>query len=273
MNPTKKRTGSMRPFKGKLEVANGQIVGYALTTGYARSGVYDVKDIGSFHSQTSENLWPFIYAVRENLIIELDAQNYDGSGINWPDSAVTQNNYAVLYNSPVYVSSGPVYFNFNGYSFAMIDSARTDEYSPAVGLGDFTFEIWLSMPSVGGYSHFIDFPSQGAGRVYKQQNGSVYMVPYPDTAGPSTTQYIVPNTWTQLVVTRSDQVLYYYQDGLPKSHIDNFYGFNLTSSILSLRGSSERLDTSIGLFRMYNKYLNRFEVLQNFSVSRTRFGI
>lgn len=263
----------MRPYKGKLEVANGQIVGYTLTTGYARSGVYDVKDIGSFHSQTSEYLWPFIYAVRENLIIELDAQNYPGSGTIWPDSSLALSD-ATLNNSPVYVSSGPVYFNFNGTSYATIDTSATlDVYTPAVGLGDFTFEIWLNMPSTGGYSHFIDFPSQGAGRVYKQFNGSPYMVWYPDTAGPPTTQYIPVGTWTQLVVTRSSQVLYYYQDGLPKSHIDEFVGFNLTSFILYLRGSGERLDTSIGLFRMYNKYLNRSEVLQNFSVSRTRFGI
>ena len=263
----------MRPFKGKLEVANGQIVGYALTTGYARSGVYDVKDIGSFHSQTSEDLWPFIYAVRKNLIIELDAQNYIGSGTTWTDSSVAGSN-AILNNSPVYVSSGPVYFNFNGASYATIDtSTKPDMYSPAVGLGDFTFEIWLNMPSTVGYSHFIDFPDQGVGRAYKHFNGSIYMVYSPDKGGPLTTQYIPVDTWTQLVVTRSDQVLYYYQDGLPKSHIDEFVGFDLTSLILYLRGSYERLDTSIGLFRMYNKYLNRFEVLQNFSASRTRFGI
>lgn len=263
----------MRPYKGKLEVANGQIVGYALTTGYTRSGVYDAKDIGSFHSQTSEDLWPFIYAVRENLIIELDAQNYSGSGTMWPDSSLAGSD-ATLNGSPVYVSAAPTYINFNGTSYATIDTSDTDDrYTPAVGLGDFTFEIWLNMAGVSGYSHFIDFPGQGAGRSYKQYDGDPYIVWYPDTGGPATTQHIVADTWTQLVVTRSNQVLYYYQDGLPKLHVDEFVGFNLTSLLLYLRATNERQDTKIGLFRMYNQYLNRAEVFQNFSASRTRFGI
>lgn len=86
--------------------------------------------------------------VTENLVLNLDAANYSGSG-NWLDTS-GQGNDATLTGSPTHVSSGGSYFDMSGGastgptgndSFGVADHSSLDDMTAI------TFEIWFNIDS------------------------------------------------------------------------------------------------------------------------------
>lgn len=73
-----------------------------------------------------------------NLVLQLDAQNYTGSGTSW-SAAVGTN--ATLFNTPTYTSASPTFFSFDKLSF---------EYATVPDLGSlstWTVEAWYRVTS------------------------------------------------------------------------------------------------------------------------------
>lgn len=218
--------------------------------------------------------------VTDNLVLELNAEDYSGSGTTWP--AETGSN-ATLVNTPVYVASAPTYFTFDKNSY---------EYAAVPNLGDlsnWTVEVWFRLLSslsgqitsvVGNEFNLTDRLnfSIGTNRAPTSYNLCVGFF----SSGWNNTTGFAPalNTWYCVTGTYDGTTLTQYNNGTANS--------SLITSASSLSGGETRIarrwDSSgsdsinffpgdVGLVRIYSTALNSQQVYQNFLADQGRFGI
>ena len=210
--------------------------------------------------------------VSSGLTLQLDTGNpssYSGSGTTWTDLAGTQQNIALV-NSPTYTSGTPAYFTFNGSSQYGTGSAAvltTTSYTKSVwfylnGYNDNN----LVSSATGGHFIFMN----GTNKLYSgHANWGSYTV-YPSTAN------ISLSTWYNATLTfnTTDGMVLYLNGSQDSTYTANktAHGGNSSTNIATF-GGGNLLNGRIAKVYCYNRSLTSAEVLQNYNVDKSQFGL
>ena len=213
--------------------------------------------------------------VTSGLLMALDAADklsYPGSGTNWKDLTINNNN-GTLTNGPTFSGANGGCIVYDG-----VDDSVTCNLVTSDG-NNVTMEAWFKATTLLGDRGLI-LNGNGASSGYGLQFGAC------GTAG--TTLYVffggvscnvvsygtlVTNTWYHAVYTRTtspstSNIL--YMNGVSVST-------NTTTNPNAPAGSTlvghSSYNGNIAIARIYNRALSATEVLQNFNATRIRFGI
>jgi len=219
-----------------------------------------------------------INLVSSGLVLYLDAANttsYPGSGTTWYDLSGQGNNVTMQNSSNItYSSTGGGYFTLasNGYFKAASTTLPT-------GSNAYSMSAWIQLGSTWGGQGIIGIGSSTTGNQTNQfrtttTNGFVsywYGNDYAVATSLSpTTQWF--NILTQWDGTNRSIWLNGSQVGTQTAS-----GINVTSSLLQVGatnvGGSEPLQGKIGQALIYNRALTSAEIIQNYTATRTRYGV
>ena len=231
--------------------------------------------------------------VTDGLVLNLDAANnksYQGTGTVWSDLSLSSN-HTTITGSPTYNSSTGLTFN---------GSTQYGRIPSVAGVTDFTntqkysIEIWFN-PSNGQpnsaeaellekwnfnneakYPFTIRFNEGASSMLVSCYDGSNF--PFVSVNGFSV------NTWAQLVAVFDfvGKTLTVYRNGVSMAS-RSLVGVNQVSNTspvgiagrvpYNAAGVQVPFKGTIGIIRFYNKSLSSNEVLQNFDVYKTRYGL
>ena len=223
---------------------------------------------GSFHPSTTITSAP---------VLHLDAGNtssYPGSGTNWSD--ISGNGVGgVLRNGPIYNNSNNGHFVFDGINDYVSFSANLPSTD------NLTYEVWLN-PSELNSSQFyalLNHDGWDNGYVHFQFLGNQLMFalnPKNDKLADFT---FTINTWYHIaaVYSISNERVSFYVNGSLKNNA-SYAGMtpSVASTTLKLGAwdaNSRFFKGKIGLVRVYHRALSSEEILNNFNISRPRFGL
>ena len=221
-------------------------------------------------------------AINTNLVLALDAANkvsYSGTGTTWYNLIGNANNGTL--------TNGPTFSNANG-GCIVFDGA--DDYiisTTQVGISGATarsFECWTYISSnvsknIMGYGDngllnlfdtIIWYTSpylQVIGHYYGGDNDTISTLPSRNTLN--------INQWNQIVHLYDGTNASIYTNGV----LSNSKSFTLnTTNTTLLLGAGKYtgynyFSGNIALGRIYNRELSASEILQNYNVTKTRFGL
>jgi len=222
-----------------------------------------------------------------NLVLHFDPSNpssYSGSGTTITDLSGNGRNGTmsnITYTSP--------YFTYNGSSsqIAIADNALLEP-----GSGDWTVEVWVNQSvsgndvvlgkfNAGGLSSNVGYSIRTTGTSYYAQYGS--------GAGSgatlvqnSTTHVGTIGTWYQIVYVFTNVAANTFQTFVNGSSIGSV-GHSLASILNTSTGLyigsynngeyAQWFDGKIGITRLYNRALTSSEVLNNYNVDKSKYGL
>lgn len=211
--------------------------------------------------------------VLEGLVMYLDAGNpasYPGSGTTWTDLSGYGNN-ATLTNGPTYDSGNGGSIIFDGSD----DYAPTTDNGFSFGSSPGTISCWAKSATIlGSWSWIFAYgtPSLGASR-FLGINGSDY---YVGGYGADITASGVPlNTWFNMVGVYDGTNASMYINGTLVSG-PTPQSWNTVSSVSVVgrqTNNSEYWNGNIAQVLVYDRDLTAGEILQNFNVDKSRFGL
>jgi len=210
--------------------------------------------------------------ITNGLTLFLSAGNnnsYNGTGSTWTDLAGTAQNISLV-GSPIYTSTRPSYFTFNG------SSQYGTGNSNVIPTNNYTKSVWfylnsyadnnLVSSSTGG--HFMFFGSSTTTLYCGHANWAGY-TDYPSVATFSL------STWYHATLTfNTTDGMTLYINGVQ----DSTYTANKTarggdgSTNIATFGGSNLLNGRISIVHTYNRTLSSSEVLHNFNVDKPKFG-
>jgi hypothetical protein len=215
--------------------------------------------------------------VRDGLILCLDAANvksYSGSGASWTDITGNGNN-ATLVNIPTYATTNSGILSFNG----------TDEYAngtlPVFSVGaSATIEAMVRLTDVTNlsaiFSHGRSGVSFNMGMVVSVSDLKFRNSTNDHTLS-SPTIPINSGQWYHLVLSITPSLTTGYINSISQGTTNQVITTNaITDYHISRRssiGSTEYVNGSIGLVRVYNRALSIQEIQRNFNGLRGRYGI
>jgi hypothetical protein len=216
--------------------------------------------------------------VTDGLTLRLDAgdsSSYPGSGTTWTDIAGTQQNITLV-NSPTYTSGTPSYFIFNGSdqrgtgSGAVLSSTS---YTKSVWfyLNGYTDNNLVSSDTGGHYMYFGNVSNRK--KLYA--GNSNWTVPDYLSHLQSVTEFSL-NTWYNATITfnTTDGMKLYVNGILETTYTSVKTAFTGDGSVnIASFGVGNLLNGRISKVYCYNRSLTDDEVLQNFNVDKTEFGL
>ena len=258
---------------------NGSIIGSNVTPGIV-SGASGIWSMQNVEIANRSRTWP-TNIVTNGLVLFLDASNtnsYTGSGTTWTDLS-SYGNTATLTNGPTFSSTNGGNIVFDGvddYTDVIISNLTTTV----------TLEFWAKYTTATtnnmlfGFNLYDIYASSGA-IGFNTFNGDIYGL----TSTQVTNLGIIGN-WKHIVfVMRSDvsytnnkiyvNVVNQSLSQVLSSELASNRNFNSGNGRISgTRGDSGyKFPGSISSFRAYNRELTASEVLQNFNLTRDRFGV
>jgi hypothetical protein len=226
--------------------------------------------IGSFNltktTEISEQL------VTDGLTLRLDASNstsYPGSGTTWTDIAGTEQNITLI-GSPVYTSTSPSYFTFDG------STQRGSGTDAVLSSTSYTKSIWfyvnvyqdnnLISSAAGGHFMFM----YGENKIYSGHANWPSYIAYPSTGT------ISLNTWYNVTLTfnTTDGMTLYINGVQDSTYTANKAAYSGNSSVnIATFGGGNLLNGRISKVYCYNRSLTADEVLQNYDFDKSQFGL
>ena len=222
--------------------------------------------------------------VTNNLVLNLDALDYSGSGTTWP---ATVGPDATLYNGVAWTGSGPGYFTF---------TPASSQFAAAPNIGDlanWTVECWFkTTDNIAGYA----FPALVT-TVYQEEDGTLYsninyvLSTYPGNttltngyynSNWSNTAGFAPTIgeWYQMIGTFDGTTLKTYINGVEfasaagnGASIANGAPIRIARRWDGDSSSGYFMPAEISVVRIYDTALNDRQVAQNFNALKSRFGI
>ena len=248
--------------------------GFAATT----TGTVTVTTNGTNTVYTftgSGTFTPVSSIVTTNLILYLDAgksASYSGSGSTWYDLSTTGMN-GTLVNSPTYSTSNGGILSFNGTNQYVGSFVNTSVLPTS---GPYTYEIWFNSTNLSARNGFIAYGSySGTNSTNAFRNDNTEILNYwfandLTSSGASLTA----NNWFQAVVTFDGTTRKLYVNGRFLNS-DTPGSNNATNKTLTVgvTNTTEYLVGSLGIVRMYSSALTQSDIYQNFTLSRSRFGL
>jgi hypothetical protein len=226
--------------------------------------------IGGGFTLTQSQPTPSI--VTDSLTLQLDASNpssYDGSGVIWTDISEAEQNIELV-NSPTFTSGTPAYFTFNG----------SDQFGTGNGevlsSTSYTKSVWfylngyadnnLVSSDTGGHFMFM----AGGNKIYCGHVNWGNYTAYPSTAD------ISLSTWYNATLTfNTTDGMVLYINGIQ----DSTYTAEKTahsgdsSTNIATFGGGNLLNGRISRVYCYNRSLTATEVLQNYNIDKSQFGL
>lgn len=228
--------------------------------------------------------------VTSGLYLHLDAGNpssYPGTGTSWVDLTGNNRN-GTLVNGVGYSSSNGGYLTFDGVN----DYVNVSNTQACLGLKtNFTIEVWTKLPDTNrfntlfsygdgwNYSNDIIFFVAGNKIEAQVNNGT-------DGSGTSLSSF-TSTGWNQLTMvfdgtlTGNANRLKVYLNGVQQTLTYNYTvptnnGQNSTLAGIGAYSTGNFNNYALGnvaINRLYNKSLTASEILQNYNVNKTRFGL
>jgi hypothetical protein len=231
------------------------------------------------------NADPVTSIVTSGLVLNLDASNassYAGSGTSWFDLSGNGNN-GTLVNGPTFSSANGGSIVFDGSD----DYVNADGSIIPVGTGDYYVESWINRATVTSNTSVsivcgLDNNSFyfGFGRTYNGANG--LRLAKSNVADAENCAFnFIANTWYHVAVGRTSSVVHFYINGQQQTTQGSGTGnFSFLSSTVARVGVGssispilEPINGNISSVKYYNRSLTASEVLQNYNVTRARFGL
>jgi hypothetical protein len=226
--------------------------------------------VGSFNltktTEISEQL------VMDGLTLRLDASNvssYNGSGDTWYDLAGSEQS-VTLANSPTFISGTPSYFTFNGSN--QFGTSNGDVLTQTT----YTKSVWFYL---NGYADNNLVSSDTGGHfMYMYSSNKIYSghANWPNYIAYPSTGTISLNIWYNVTLTfNTTDGMTLYINGVQ----DSTYTANKTahsgdsSTNIATFGGGNLLNGRISKVYCYNRSLTAAEVLQNYNVDKSQFGL
>ena len=234
--------------------------------------------------------------VTNGLILALDAadkKSYPGSGTSWFDisgnnrvGTLSTANYSPGQGVPSFDSTYGGRFYFNGYSGQYVDTNLTVA-NFNVNTGDFTMDAWayITDPGLGpqkilyyiGNTNVYSPNGANASTWYTQDTGFVFRNLTDNVNGNRITLSLTLNNFYNIVYVRSGSTFYAYVNGTSRGSttytnpgINSAAKFTLGAS---MNAYSDLFTGYIYSCKNYNRALSATEVLQNYTVTKTRLGL
>lgn len=210
--------------------------------------------------------------IDSGLTLRLDAadvSSYPGSGTTWADLAGTQQNITLV-GTPTYTSGTPSYFTFNG----------SNQYGAGSGAvltqTSYTKSVWFyvngyqdnNLVSSAAGGHFMYM--YGENKIYCGHSNWGNYIAYPSTGT------ISLNTWYNATLTfnTTDGMTLYINGTQDSTYTANKTAHNGDSSInVATFGGGNLLNGRIAKVYCYNRSLTAVEVLQNYNIDKSHFGL
>jgi hypothetical protein len=228
-------------------------------------------------------IWPTSSYVTNGLVLYFDPSNptsYSGSGTTITDLSGNGRNGTmsnITFTSP--------YFSYNGTNSQV---AITDNALLEPGSGDWTMEVWVNQTNSGndvvlgkfdpgGGSQDVSYSIRTTNTSYYAQFGSgtgAYVN--------STTHIGTTNTWYQIVYVFTNiaaNTLQTFVNGSSIGSVNHSLASLLNTPANLYLGSynngeyAQWFDGKIGITRLYNRALTSAEVLQNYNVDKSKYGL
>jgi hypothetical protein len=213
-----------------------------------------------------------------DLVLSLDSQNsssYAGSGIFWNDLSGF-NNKAKLINGAYHDGQHMIFDGINDYAEVLNNPYINDCLN-----SDFTFDIWVYLYSTQISQYGPKIVSKG-GYFSPGLNGisfngiTTVNLQYKNSAGTligRANTSITPNTWINLVYTRSSGVISVYKNGQFVTSSSDTYDFrsNYNLRIGSNYQPDNQAKQKIAVLKQYRKSLTSSEILASYNALSGRF--
>jgi hypothetical protein len=233
--------------------------------------------------------------ITDSLVLYLDAANpksYIGSGTTWTDLTNEKNNGSLI-NGPTFNNNNKGSIVFDGIN----DYVNFPEISPPNTINNFSFGLWfsptvtISPGSLTTFSMLIEVQDQrfGSSRpdnyIYFLTNGELLFATFTPTNNLTSLQTTwVSNEWYNVFCTYESSTgtkklfingeLENSVTGVLGNYFNTFTHFglgsyNATSSFSPTNGFNGKIST----VKVYNRELYPKEILQNYNVTKSRFGL
>lgn len=233
--------------------------------------------------------------VTEGLQLLLDAgdrNSYPGAGNTWYD-LISELVFIPDNNTPVFNTTGISYVDFEASSAPGDNLKSTTGISGMNIQNEYTRMAWFNYessdanfkPIIGnsiGNNIDMGLTIRGSRLHFRQYVNTYTNGTTSGDYGVDGTAIITAGTWNHaaIVVNRSTQSLKFYLNGvLDKSTTINLIGIS-NSNIVMIGGpdvdaySGDRMfDGKVAIAMHYNRELSASEILQNYSATKTRFGL
>lgn len=267
---------------------NGSIIGSNVTPSFlsGATGIWSTQNVELANRQI---IWP-TNIVTNGLVLFLDANNtnsYPGSGTSWYDLS-GNGNTGTLTNGPTFNSANGGSIVFDGID----DYVRISHNSILAPTSQISYGAWaflsnwnitnnlrlLSKTETGGYNIGLNESTIGAGNF----GGIIYLGGAYRQA--KVTRSTISSGWHYIIMTCDGRYFRLYIDAINVATYDHgsvatiSYTYNNSFFIGAEPGPSTTPDGSywngnISQATVYNRSLTATEVLQNFQVTRDRFGV
>jgi hypothetical protein len=227
-------------------------------------------------------------AVRNGLVLELDALSYSGSGNTWYD--LSGNNYnSTLVGSPVFsgiASTANFLFDANTKS-ATLDTSLLNNYSSgtiecSVYITNLASSFILARQRNGVNSYnvlSVGSYADGGGLLVTGTSGIVYYHNKNAQTVLSSSSALLVNTWYRLSITFTTSSVILYINGIQNATVAGDYSVPNDASTdprigaWIQGGTNYPMNGRMANFQIYNRALSAYEIKQNFDFYRTRYGI
>jgi hypothetical protein len=229
--------------------------------------------------------------VRNGLILALDAadkNSYPGSGATWTD--LSGNGYnGTLTNSPTFSNSngGSIIFDgTNDYTSTSLDLSWNNTNSVSISM-------WIKTGNLSQSKGFLgtgNFEWQFRQGQYAGANSDLVFVYWDNSGGhtngsiPSMSGFFDDTNWKHLTMTwnNSNSTILFYKNGTqifsqvygnPSANRVSSELMQIGGNVYSWDGVGAYWNGSFSNIQTYNRTLSATEVLQNYNVTKTRFGL
>jgi hypothetical protein len=241
--------------------------------------------------ESSINLYYSVYTpmIRDGLAINLDAGNlssYSGTGTSWVDLTGNNRN-GTLVNGVSYSSNNGGCLIFDGVD----DYVSVANTQACLGLKtNFTIEIWTKLTDTNRFNTLFSYGNNDnySNDIIFFVNGNQICVQVNNgTDGGANTSF-TSTGWNQLTMvfdgtlTGNSNRLKIYVNGVQQTldfgsyNVPTNNGQNSTSAAIgaySTGGFNNNYLGSIAINRLYTKSLSQSEISQNYTVTKSRFGL
>jgi hypothetical protein len=212
-------------------------------------------------------------AVRNGLVLELDALSYSGSGNTWYDLSGNSLNGTLL-NGASYSGSG----TSSSFVFDGVNDRIDFGTVPANTTGRSTVGCWAKTTTTA-QCMTVTFESYGSIYINRFTTGKILAFFDGSTGNNSSADVSVTSVndgkWHYLTATNNGTTCSMYIDGvLDKTYSETpSYTTGVYNQISGQVDGFNHMNGSIGFAHIYNRALSAYEIKQNFDFYRTRYGI
>jgi hypothetical protein len=211
--------------------------------------------------------------ITDSLILNFDAANqrsYISGSTTW-FNLVSPSNNSTLVNSPTFSSSnaGVIVTNGSTNYISVILPTFSSTYS---------ISFWvkpLALPAgAGSEIQLFGSPSDVASiSLYAAVSNTYKFLSWNGGTGRTGNTTLSINNWYNFVMVNSANTVFYLNGATDGTFANTATLNSGAATFACINGTSRFLNSNLGMIMFYNKALSAAEVLQNYTTTKTRFGL